>query len=45
MKKLLIVEDELNLCNVIKDYFSVRDFNITIANNIDRILDIRKYLY
>lgn len=40
MKKLLIVEDEINLCNVIKDYFSARDFEITIANNGNDAIDL-----
>ena len=33
VKRLLIVEDELNLCKIVYDYFTKRDFDVTMVNN------------
>ena len=32
-KKILIVEDDINFGNILKEYLSLNDFNITLAKN------------
>ncbi|MBF0216971.1 MAG: response regulator [Candidatus Omnitrophica bacterium] len=33
MKKLLIVDDELDICEFMKGFFTVRDFDVSVAHN------------
>ena len=31
MKRLLVVDDEVDICGFVKDYFQVRDFEVDVA--------------
>lgn len=40
MKKLMVVDDEADICNFVKNFFSRRDFEVTCASNGQEAVDI-----
>jgi len=40
MKKLLVVDDETDVCDFIEGFFGERDFEVTVAKNGQEALDI-----
>ena len=42
MKKLLVVDDELDMCGFIEEYFSLRNFDVTVAHNGEEAMEFFK---
>ena len=39
MRKLLVVDDETDMCGFIEEYFSLRNFDVTVAHNGEEAME------